>query len=70
MYIVIELQTDANDQTSTITQNYTDRNEAMSRFHQILSFAALSNVRHHSVVILNERGDMERSEHYEHFTEE
>ena len=45
MYIVIELQTNEEGQTANIVQAYSDRNEAASRYHQILAAAAISEVK-------------------------
>ena len=66
MYIVIELQTNEEGQTANIVQSYSDRNEAASRFHQILAAAAISNVKKHAAAMLNEDGFCEKSEFYEH----
>lgn len=70
MYIVIELQTNAEGQTANIVQGYMDRNEACSRYHQILASAAISNVRKHAAALLNEDGFCEKSEYFEHIPEE
>ena len=66
MYTVIELQTNEAGETANIVQSYSDRNEAASRFHQILAAAALSNIRKHAAALLNEDGFCEKSEFYEH----
>ena len=70
MYTVIELQTNEQGQTANIVQSYEDRNQAASHYHQILSFAAISNVRKHACALLNEDGFCEKSEYYEHIQEE
>ena len=66
MYTVIELQTNEEGQTSNIVQAYSDRNEAASRYHQILAAAAISDVKKHAAAMLNEDGFCEKSEFYEH----
>jgi len=66
MYIVIELQTNEEGQTANIVQSYSDRNEAASRYHQILAAAAISDVKKHAAALLNEDGFCEKSEFYEH----
>lgn len=66
MYIVIELQTNEEGQTANIVQAYSDRNEAASRYHQILAAAAISEVKKHAAAMLNEDGFCEKSEFYEH----
>lgn len=65
MYIVIELQTIEN-QTSTLTYSYSDRNQAESKFHEILSYAAVSNVEFHAVSILDPLGTVVKNEYYTH----
>ena len=69
MYTVIELQTNAEGVTTNIVQSYEDRNQAASRFHQILAAAAISNVKKHACAMLNEDGFCEKSEFYEHEVE-
>ena len=66
MYTVIELQTDENGNTSNIVQSYSDRDQAASRFHQILAAAAISQIKNHACAMLNEDGFCEKSEHYTH----
>lgn len=66
MYIVIELQTNAEGQVANIVTAYENRLEAESKYHQILTAAAISSIYTHSAVILNERGEVERSEYYRH----
>ena len=66
MYIVIELQTNGSGQVANLVTTYEDKNEAESKFHQILSAASVSNVPVHSAVILTETGMMERQECYIH----
>ena len=70
MYTVIELQTNEQGQTAHLVQAYEDRNEAASRFHQIMASAAISNVRKHACAMLNEDGFCEKSESYEHIPQE
>ena len=65
MYIVIELQT-TNGVTSNIVNSYENRNEAESKYHQILTAAAISNVNTHAAAIFDERGNLEKSEYYLH----
>ena len=42
MYIVLEIQTSTS--VATIVDSYSDRNQAESKYHQILSAAALSSM--------------------------
>lgn len=55
MYIVIELQT-TNNQTSYIVTTHPTREEAESKFHLILSAAAVSAIPIHAAAILDEFG--------------
>lgn len=65
MYIVIELQTN-DGVTANIVNSYNNRNEAESKYHQILASASVSSVNVHSAVMLDERGNLEKSEYYLH----
>ena len=55
MYLVIEMQTNGG-QLANIATAYETQAEAESKFHAILSAAAVSNVEIHSAVILDEYG--------------
>lgn len=67
MFIVLEIQT--NDGVTSIISNvYSDESIAMQKYHQILSFAAVSEIDIHTAVILNEIGMMLRNENYIHST--
>lgn len=66
MFIVIELQTNDDGQVANIVTSYESRNEAESKYHSILAAAAQSDVRTHSAVVLDERGNLEKSEYYLH----
>lgn len=66
MYVIIEMQTDANGNTAmTPPITKADRNEAESVFHQILAAAALSGLPKHAAVILDEMGNKIDSECYQ-----
>jgi len=65
MYIVIEIQ-NTNGQISTLTWQYGTLNEAQSKFHTILSVAAVSSVPIHTAVILTHEGIMVAHESYHH----
>lgn len=67
MYVILELQTN-NGQTQVVTpiQTAETQNEAMSKWHSILASAAISSVKCHAAIILNERGDFVAKEAYEH----
>lgn len=65
VYIVIEVQSDETT-AATLVNSYTERNEAESKFHQILTAAALSNVPVHTAVMLTDTGKALKSETYKH----
>lgn len=64
MYIVLEIQTSAT--VTTLVNSYEDRNQAESKYHQILTAAALSNVPKHSAVLMDEIGQTIKNETYTH----
>lgn len=64
MFIVIEIQ--VTDKVATIVNSYSDRLEAESKYHEILKFAAVSEVPKHGAVLLNDEGQRINSECYIH----
>ena len=64
MYIVIEIQT--SNTVATLVSSYEDRNQAESKYHQILTAAALSSVPKHSAVLMNDVGQTIKNETYIH----
>ena len=64
MYIVLEIQTSTT--VATIVNSYEDRNQAESKYHQILTAAALSSVPKHSAVLMNDEGQTIKDETYIH----
>ena len=68
-YLVIELQT-ANDGTvSTLTYQFTDRNQAESKYHYIMSFAAVSELPLYAAMIITNTGETLMSGYYNHMPE-
>lgn len=65
MYTVVEMQTN-NGTTTALVSCYDDINLAYQKYHQILSFAATSEVDIHSVTVLNEYGNVLKNEFYDH----
>ena len=47
-------------------QLFTDDAQAKSRYHELLSIAAVSNVPEHSVILVSEEGNYMFREKYEH----
>ena len=68
VFVVMEIQSD-NEKAATLINSYTDRNEAESKFHQILGAAAISNVLIHSAVLLTDTGKVLKNETYQHESE-
>lgn len=67
--IIVEIQS-TNGQTACITTVHSERSEAEQKYHQVLSFAAVSSVEIHSVVMLDENGTKIKSESYRHSASE
>ena len=65
-YIVIELQTQADGTVTNLVSPYDTLNEAESKFHQILMYAATSSLAVHAAVILTSEGYMMKNECYKH----
>lgn len=66
-FIVIELQT--TDTTAALNYVFADRLQAEQKYHETLSYAAVSAVPIHTVVMLNEQGTLIKSESYFHEVE-
>ena len=65
-YLVIELQKLKDGMLSQLCTAYTDRSVAEQKYHQILGFAAVSDVPIHTAVILSEEGNLIKKESYRH----
>ena len=65
MFIVIELQTNADGSVGNIVTNYEDRNVAESKFHQIMAAAAISDVTVHSALMVDEAGMVLKQDRYD-----
>ena len=52
-YLVIEIQTNADGKVSNLVHSYDDRNEAESKFHAVLSAAAISALPVHSCALMS-----------------
>lgn len=66
MYIVIEIQTNANGTVGTLVNAYEARDQAESKFHTILAAAAISTLPCHAAVLLTEQGLILSNGYYEH----
>lgn len=68
MYIVVEFQSNAG-QTSILTYPFADASLADQKYHEVLAYAAISEVEIHAVSIMNEYGCVAKNEFYTHFPE-
>lgn len=66
MYIVIELQTNADGAVGNLVYKYDSRDEAEAKYHSILAAAAISALPVHAAVMLTNAGTMVKSEFYRH----
>ena len=66
MYIVVELQKNAQGTVSNIVTDHQNLAEAESKYHAILASAAVSDVPAHSAVILSEDGFPVKHQCYKH----
>lgn len=65
-YVVIEIQTNADDTVGTLINTYDNRNEAESAYHRVLSAAALSSLPVHSAILATTDGCVLESRYYSH----
>jgi hypothetical protein len=65
-YIVIELQESADGQVANIVTSHDTANEAESKYHAVLSAAAVSSVPVHSAIMVNSHGGYINSQSYDH----
>ena len=66
MYIVIELQYTAQGQLSNMATAYNTIAEAWNKYYTILAYAAISEVKVHSAVILDHTGRCIAHNSFEH----
>ena len=66
-FIVIELQT--TETTAALNFVFADRLQAEQKYHEILSYAAVSSVPVHSAVMLTSEGVLIKHESYTHEAE-
>ena len=68
MFIILETQTNANGTVSTIITQFSDKDQAESKYHQILASAAVSSLPKHTAFMLTDEGYVLKSECYRHET--
>lgn len=64
-FIVLELQK-SNGDVATLINKYDTLAQAQSAYHQVLSFAAVSDVAYHSAVLMNDEGNTYYRETFSH----
>ena len=69
MYIIQEIQTNKGVSSLLPAITKSDKNEAESAFHSVLSSAAISSVEVHTVVMYDEHGNILDRKFYEHIPE-
>lgn len=66
MYIILETQTNKDGTVSTLVTSYEDRNQAESKYHQVLMYASTSKLPLHTAFMLTDEGYTVKSECYVH----
>lgn len=65
MFIVIELQTNSDGTVGSLVTKHEERNVAESKFFQIMSAAALSDIPVHSAIMVDELGMICKQDYYD-----
>jgi hypothetical protein len=65
MFAVIEIQKNGASATP-ITTLFADKDDAYSKYHQVLAAAAISTVREHSAILVSEEGNYMFREKFVH----
>lgn len=65
-YIVIEIQTNVDGTVGNLVYSYDNRNDAESKYHAVLSAAAISTLPVHSATLLTNEGFTLANECYKH----
>lgn len=68
-YIVLEIQTNANDEVAPLLTSYNERSAAENKYYTILAAAALSELPVHSAMILTNLGTIVKSETFNRIPE-
>lgn len=66
MYIINEMQTSKSGTALAPAVTRDDWQQAESEFHRLCSIAAVSSVPLHTIMMMDERGIVQRVEYYEH----
>ena len=66
MYIVVEIQTNADNTVGNFVWSFATENEAQAKYHTVLASAAVSALPVHSCVILRNDGLQMAGQAYKH----
>lgn len=66
MYIVIEIQKNDDTPAAVLPYVFDTYNEAMQKFYLVCSFAVISEIKHHSVLVMNTDGDIYQQQAFNH----
>ena len=69
MFIVIEIQKNTDGSVGNLVWSFADRDEAFSKYHAVLSAAAISSLPVHSCAVLFENGEQIAQQSYKHGAE-
>ena len=64
-YLVLEIQTN-DGVVSTIINQYDNLQAAESAYHQVLMYAAISEIEFHGAMLINSQGAVYKNECYNH----
>lgn len=68
-YIVMELQTAADGSVANLVYAFDTRDEADSKYHYILSYAAVSTLPVYAAMLFTSTGELLMSQYYSHAPE-
>ena len=66
MYIVTEIQTNADGSVGVLNTQHNTRAEAESKYYNVLSYAAVSSVRVHAAALMTNEGFPLMNQSYQH----
>jgi hypothetical protein len=70
MYYIVEIQENADGTGAMLTYTAPTENEAESKWHDILKYAAISTVYKHTAVIMDNVGRYKQRGSYTHYAQE
>lgn len=63
-YVVLEMQTYADGTTASLVDSFADKKLAEQKYHTALSYAAVSGLPMHTVMMVTSTGSHMKEEHY------